>query len=151
LESEAPKIAPDRPMAEAQELLAAKLVGRWRDGTPLVLSPDGPRSDLAAANDFLYSDTDPDGVKCPFAAHVRVVNPRDQPLNFAECGVVPRVIRRGTPFGAPLEGTTDDGLLRGMVGMFLCASISAQVYKLMSWMKRTDFSPKLTNSVGQDP
>jgi len=38
-----------------------------------------------------------------------------------------------------------------MVGMFLCASISAQVYKLMSWMKRTDFSPKLTNSVGQDP
>jgi hypothetical protein len=37
------------------------------------------------------------------------------------------------------------------VGVFLCASISGQVYKLTSWMKRTDFSPKFTNPIGQDP
>ena len=151
LEAEGPKLAPDATAAGAQELLAAKLMGRWRDGTPLVLSPDAPRSDLSSTNDFTYKDTDPQGLKCPFAAHVRVVNPRDQELNFSEFGVVPRVLRRGTPFGPPLEGTTDDGQLRGLIGMFLCSSISAQVYKLMAWMKRTDFSPNFSNTMGQDP
>ena len=151
LETEAPRLAPGRPAAEAQELLAAKLMGRWRDGTPLVLSPDHPSADLVERNDFGYRTTDPDGVKCPFAAHVRVVNPRDQELSPVEFGVVPRVIRRGTPFGPPLLGTTDDGRLRGLVGVFLCASITAQIYKLTAWMKRTDFSPKFSDPVGQDP
>jgi deferrochelatase/peroxidase EfeB len=151
LQTEGPRLAPGRPDAEGQELLAAKLMGRWRDGTPLVLSPAGPDTALASANDFSYREMDPDGVKCPFAAHIRVVNPRDQPLNPAEFGFVPRVIRRGTPFGPPLEGTTDDGQLRGLVGVFLCASIAAQIYKLTAWMKRTDFSPAFTNPVGQDP
>jgi deferrochelatase/peroxidase EfeB len=151
LEIEGPRLAPDRPPAEARELLAAKMIGRWRDGTPLVLSPDSPSPDLASSNDFSYSTADPHGARCPFAAHIRVVNPRDQPLNPAEFGFVPRVIRRGTPFGPPLEGTTDDGRLRGLVGVFLCASISAQIYKLTAWMKRTDFSPPFTNDAGQDP
>jgi deferrochelatase/peroxidase EfeB len=151
LETEGPRLAPSLPVADAQELLAAKLMGRWRDGTPLVLSPDHPSPDLVERNDFSYRTTDPDGVKCPFAAHVRVVNPRDQELSPAEFGVVPRVIRRGTPFGPPLTGTTDDGKLRGLVGVFLCASITAQIYKLTAWMKRTDFSPQFSNPVGQDP
>ena len=60
------------------------------------------------------------------------------------------MIRRGTKFGPPLTGTTDDGRLRGLVGVFLCASISTQIYKLTAWMKRTDFSPKLNNAVGRD-
>jgi Dyp-type peroxidase family len=151
LETEGPKLAPNRPVAEAQELLAAKMMGRWRDGTPLVLSPDAPSADLAGRNDFSYRDADPRGLRCPFAAHVRIVNPRDQPLNAAEFGFVPRVIRRGTPFGPPLDGTTDDGQLRGLVGLFLCASISAQVYKLTAWMKNTDFSPVFSDSAEQDP
>lgn len=151
LRTEGPRLAPDRPADEAQELLAAKLMGRWRDGTPLVLSPNAPSPDLVSNNDFAYRVADPQGTRCPFSAHVRVVNPRDQELNPPEFGVVPRVIRRGTPFGPPLEGTTDDGQLRGLVGLFLCASISAQVYKLTAWMKRTDFSPVFKSSAGQDP
>ena len=151
LRTEGPKLAPQLPPQEAEELLAAKLMGRWRDGTPLVLSPDGPRSELANAVDFTYNQSDPDGRHCPFASHIRVVNPRDQELGATEFGFVPRVIRRGTPFGPPLQGTEDDGQLRGLVGMFLCSSISAQFYKLMAWMKRTDFSPKFTNLAGQDP
>jgi deferrochelatase/peroxidase EfeB len=151
LATEGPRASPHLDQAAAEETLAAKLVGRWRDGTPLPLSPSGP---VAALNDvaaFSYSDSDPNGLACPFAAHVRVVNPRDQPLDAAEFGFVPRVIRRGTPFGPVLTGTRDDGQLRGLVGVFLCASISAQFYKLMSWMKRTDFSPVFTNLAGQDP
>jgi deferrochelatase/peroxidase EfeB len=34
LEAEAPKLAADATAADPQELLAAKLIGRWRDGTP---------------------------------------------------------------------------------------------------------------------
>ena len=151
LETEGPALAPSLPPAEAQELLAAKIMGRWRDGTPLVLSPDGPSPDVASSNEFSYRLADPQGVRCPFTAHVRVVNPRDQELNPPEFGVVPRVIRRGTPFGPPLDGTIDDGRLRGLVGVFLCASISAQVYKLTAWMKRTDFSPVFAHSAAQDP
>jgi Dyp-type peroxidase family len=51
----------------------AMVVGRFEDGTPLVLSANG----LAApvTNDFTYA-VDPDGAKCPFHAHIRKVNPR---------------------------------------------------------------------------
>lgn len=150
LQSEGPRLFPNLPPADAEELLAAKLIGRWRDGTPLVLSEDRPQPELDSAVDFGY-EKDPNGMRCPIAAHVRVVNPRDQKLSFAEFGFVPRVIRRGTPFGPPLTGTVDDGQLRGLVGLFLCSSISDQFYKLMSWMKRTDFSPSFTNPMGQDP
>jgi deferrochelatase/peroxidase EfeB len=151
LATEGSKVSPALPPRDAEELLAAKLLGRWRDGTPIVLSPDRPDPSLSTSNDFLYNAVDPNGTRCPFAAHIRVVNPRDQELGFAEFGVVPQVIRRGTPFGPPLEGVVDDGQQRGLIGMFLCSSIGAQVYKLMTWMKRTDFSPKFSDPVGQDP
>src|SRR5437588_50154 len=63
-----------------EELLAAKIVGRWRDGTPLSVSPDRPdaaiASDPARVNDFRYED-DPDGLACPLGAHIRRANPRD--------------------------------------------------------------------------
>src|SRR3954469_2400122 len=45
---------------DQQEALAAKLMGRWRSGAPLVLSPDKDdpvlAGDLQRTNDFLYKD-----------------------------------------------------------------------------------------------
>jgi deferrochelatase/peroxidase EfeB len=55
--------------------LAAKLVGRRRDGEPLI--PTGP--DPKAENSFTYNE-DPHGVKCPFGAHIRRANPRTADL-----------------------------------------------------------------------
>jgi hypothetical protein len=50
---------------EEHELLAAKLMGRWRSGAPLVLAPDKDDSALAADmqrnNDFNYKQMDPYG------------------------------------------------------------------------------------------
>ena len=50
------------------DVLAAKLVGRWQDGTPLVSSPHGPdpaiANDPLRVNDFRY-DGDPDGHGLP--------------------------------------------------------------------------------------
>ena len=49
--------------AEEQELIAAKLMGRWRSGAPLVLAPekDDPAlgADMQRNNDFTYKETGP--------------------------------------------------------------------------------------------
>ncbi len=138
---------------DAEEWLAAKMMGRWRDGTPLALSPSRPDADLTMANDFGYAD-DPQGVKCPVAAHIRLTNGRDQPLNDANASMFPagfpRVLRRGTPYGPPLEGEHDDNRDRGTVGMFLCANLNNQFYSLTRWIGKTDFSDAYTDNRGQD-
>jgi len=146
---EGTRLYPNISSNEAKELLAAKLLGRWRDGTPLVLSPDRSNPELSNRNDFVYS-TDEDGLRCPFSAHIRVTNPRDQLLD-EDVGKVPHVIRRGAPFGPKLEGMQDDGIDRGLVGMFICANLKNQFYKLTSWMKENNFSPKFKNLHAQDP
>src|SRR5262245_11512768 len=65
---------------EEEELIAAKMVGRWRSGAPLVLAPDrdDPQlgSDSQHNNEFSYAD-DMKGLKCPFSSHIRRINPRD--------------------------------------------------------------------------
>jgi deferrochelatase/peroxidase EfeB len=147
-----PELFPDLPAADAEELLAAKMMGRWRDGTSLVLSPERPDPQLARSDDFSYAKGDPDGRRCPFSAHIRIVNPRDTPLDPIVVDGVPRILRRGMPYGAPLQGVTDDGVDRGLVGMFLCADLRKVVYSLMSWVMRNDFSPVYNaNRRVQDP
>ena len=51
--------------AEEQELIAAKLMGRWRSGAPLTLAPekDDPAlgADMQRNNDFAYKEKDPHG------------------------------------------------------------------------------------------
>jgi Dyp-type peroxidase family len=113
-----------------EELLAAKLVGRWRDGTPLDASPDREDPALVADarrnNAFDYRD-DPDGLRCPVGAHTRRMNPRHS-LPFD--GVLVnrhRLIRRGITYGDPLpEGIEDDGRERGVIFMCLQASVARQ-------------------------
>lgn len=140
LSTHAPRLFPDLATADAEELLAAKMMGRWRDGTPLVLSPDRTDAQLASSNEFGYAAQDPDGHRCPFSAHIRVVNPRDTPLDPIAQGV-PQVLRRGMPYGPPLYGKEDDGADRGIVGIFLCADLRRQFYTLTDWVNQNDFSP----------
>src|SRR5262249_48762964 len=71
---------------EEQELVAAKLMGRWRSGAPLVLSPnqDDPAlgRDMQRNNDFAYATMDPYGYACPVGAHIRRMNLRDTGENM---------------------------------------------------------------------
>ncbi|MBE2318975.1 Dyp-type peroxidase [Solirubrobacter sp. CPCC 204708] len=104
--------------------LAAKIVGRWPDGTPLALSPGSPdaaiASDPARLNNFGYAD-DPDGFKCPLGAHIRRANPRDSAGFFdGRLSNRHRLVRRGRAYGKPLPpgATEDDGTDRGLV--FVC-------------------------------
>src|SRR6188472_4268467 len=96
-----------------EELVAAKLVGRWRDGSPLALRPDGPDpalgNDKLRVNDFRYGD-DQRGLRCPRGAHVRRTNPRDTLGWEGRLTARHRILRRGMPYGPPLpEGAADDG------------------------------------------
>jgi Dyp-type peroxidase family len=142
LSAEGPRLFADRAPEDAKELLAAKMMGRWRDGTPLALSPERADSALSRSNDFAYARDDPNGDRCPFSAHIRVVNPRDEELDAVVAAEgVPRVIRRGMPYGPVLEGSEDDGRDRGLMGIFVCGDLRRQLYTLTGWIQRNDFSP----------
>src|SRR5262249_26830075 len=90
-------------IGENEEWVAARLLGRWRNGDPLVVTEsnaqpadaarpdskvadaDGPDAageepcerDKASKNDFLYYYKDRSGLMCPIGAHIRRANPRD--------------------------------------------------------------------------
>lgn len=115
------------------ELVAAKLLGRWRNGNSLVTDPDtpGPPRDDSSINDFGY-DQDPVGVRCPIGAHMRRGNPRDGHVVQKGMAHTRRIVRRGMPYGPPLApGEPDDGIERGLLGNFIAASLSAQFEALM--------------------
>lgn len=105
--------------AQARELLAAKLVGRWRSGAPLALTPDrddpGLGADPARNNDFTYRD-DPHGLRTPLGSHARRMNPRETPLTVLTDVNIHRLIRRSTTYGTPLapDCLIDDGRPRGL-------------------------------------
>ncbi len=104
---------------EEEELLAAKMVGRWPSGAPLVLSSerDDPAlgADPSRNNNFLYHDDNPRGLPCPVGSHIRRANPRDA-FKDELIGVnrLHRMIRRGTSYGSPLPAGVrqDDGSAR---------------------------------------
>lgn len=121
------------------ERLAAKLMGRWRNGVPLSLSPDAavlPSAAQGELNDFDYAPSptrpdrydDPIGLRCPVGSHIRRLNPRSglamgKPYSR-------RLVRRGMPYGeeyqAEAAGYADDGVDRGLVGYFLCGDLELQ-------------------------
>jgi Dyp-type peroxidase family len=162
------------------ELLAAKLVGRFRDGTPLERSPDKPmgytfmqRLDPAIIpelTNFTFA-ADTEGVRCPMGAHIRRVNPRDS-LGFN--GVLVdrrRIIRRGLPYGAsipeamPLDEVqamdacdADHESRHGVIFMALNASLERQFEFIQhEWVnygndfrQGNDRDPLLGNREGED-
>lgn len=112
---------------EGQELIAAKLMGRWRSGAPLVLAPQKDDTALGAdmqrTNDFNYGTMDPYGYACPVGSHIRRMNPRDTTENVERR----KMIRRGGTYGPPLpEDAPEDGVERGIAAFIGCASLVRQ-------------------------
>ncbi|KAJ9489213.1 hypothetical protein VN97_g4065 [Penicillium thymicola] len=84
--------AQDHP--KPAEKLAAYLMGRWKNGTPVDESPhDDSNESLFSSNNFDYHPVEEHN-KCPFAAHTRKMRPRaDLEHDHAV------IVRRGIPYG----------------------------------------------------
>ncbi|MFM8277836.1 MAG: Dyp-type peroxidase [Cyanobium sp.] len=132
-----------------KEMVAAKLMGRWRNGVPLTLSPETGHTHLehGQINQFDYSPTpeyptyfdDSKGLRCPIGSHIRRMNPRGgrvmgQPHSR-------RIIRRAMPYGSEYHHGTDDPTLeRGLIGYFICGDLEMQYEFLISTWANLDFS-----------
>jgi deferrochelatase/peroxidase EfeB len=136
------------------ELLAAKICGRWRNGVPLALSPetDSPAGGITPEqmNNYGYVNPDgsgdPKGLRCPVGAHMRRVNPRDQPVTGqgqpGGSNNTHRVIRRGMPYGPNYDPAKPyDGIKRGLLGYFINSSIENQYeFVLGHWVNDSEFA-----------
>ncbi len=113
------------------EKLASKFIGRWRDGTPVELSPDHMDPDLVKNKDkntnFTYGN-DLGGLRCPIGAHIRRGNPRDAFGFNSELVNRRRIMRRGLPYGeyVPEDRPVRDEDDRGIIFMALNASLFRQ-------------------------
>lgn len=123
---------------------AAQVIGRHQDGTPLA-HLDGT---------IATPDTEPDysqdraGLKCPFHAHIRKMNPRDKHLNSQQFypGLPKnfdiRIIRRSI--------TYQEGEEKGLLFMAYCGDIKRQFETLLRWAN-DEFFPERAPDIGHDP
>ncbi|WP_051218507.1 Dyp-type peroxidase [Nocardioides insulae] len=136
----------------ARTSLAARMVGRWPSGAPLTLSPDRDRPELAEQNDFGYHEHDAEGFACPIGAHVRRTHPRDSlpprpgSDTSVEVGKGHRLLRRGRPYGPPVDlgdalTAEEAGDVRGLHFIALCTDIARQ-FEFIShtWVQNPHFA-----------
>jgi len=154
-----------REAANAQmteDLLGAKLVGRYKSGAPLQRTAGtqefDPQSPEAAAdsnpslnseeiNNFDYS-SDPDGFDMPRSAHIRKSNPRASNPPGQDETNHHRILRRGIQYGPDFQtgetpyggGVPNDGQDRGL--LFVCYQSSiARGFEFIQtqWMNQDNF------------
>ena len=152
LQAQADRLQRDSPRTQAltPAYLKAKMTGRWDDGALIAPGRTRPAADdgpvpLPAAN-FAFAPADAQGLGCPFGAHIRRTNPRDDRL------MPPRLrplFRRGMPYGSPYRGQADEE--RGLVGLFFCASLEDQFEHLLSeWVEKNPMGPP-NRGTAKDP
>jgi Dyp-type peroxidase family len=112
-------------LGTSPDWVGARLIGRWKDGTPVTLHPDAAAE--ADHDDFTYhANEDGTGQRCPIGAHIRRSNPRDTTLPVPHdpllCGRDEqlarehedkppqnhRIVRRGRIYGERVETKPDD-------------------------------------------
>jgi Dyp-type peroxidase family len=127
------------------EWLAAKCIGRWPNGAPLMLASDSDEPKFNNENTFMYKE-DPDGLKCPIGAHIRRSNPRDslEPDEQASLKATNRrrILRRGRAYGPPLERYAKETIRkeRGLVFICLNTNIRRQFeFVQQSWINNDKF------------
>lgn len=150
------------------DFIGAKLVGRWKNGSSLVRNPYQPadanthptlrpqshpsgRTTIApppvadasggadpADNDFLFGAEDPQGLRCPYGAHIRRANPRDSldPGSQDQIDISNRhrIIRVGRAYAR------DEGQNPGLMFMCLNGDIERQFeFVQQTWLGSETF------------
>ncbi|XKK42108.1 Dyp-type peroxidase [Nocardiopsis sp. ARC36] len=120
------------------DAVSSRLLGRWRDGTPVSLRPEGPDPRVASCpmsvNDFGFTAArgpvdDVRGRRVPVGAHIRKAYPRDHETDLETSAAIEthRLLRRGIPY-------SDHGE-RGMVFACYQTSLERQFeFVVRSWL-----------------
>jgi deferrochelatase/peroxidase EfeB len=133
------------------EMIAAKLMGRWRNGTPLTLAPESPEPKNRTIEprdldrfDYAPSDRHPEyyddttGMRCPVGSHIRRLNPRSAMVMGSPHSR--RIIRRGIPYGPDYDPAKPDTIERGLTGWFICGDLAMQYEFIVGTWAQQDFS-----------
>jgi len=130
------------PHVASKDFLKAKMCGRWPNGAPILqgeyTEPQAPDENRLKLTGF---KEDLDGLGCPFGAHIRRTNPRDDKVAPPD---VKRVLfRRGMPYGPVwIAGQGGANAERGLLGVFFCACIEDQFEQLISeWVEKVPNGP----------
>jgi Dyp-type peroxidase family len=173
-----PGMPPDR--------FGASLVGRWTSGAPIMRRPDADDpplgNDDCANNHFEFgsaskkirppstpngmcaderdpqSPGDAEGLRCPFAGHIRKAYPRDdtgtlvfKPPTSEVTTQTHRLLRRGIPFGDPFYPAPDpshdaDTGNRGLLFACYQTSIERQFeFVTQNWVNNPEFKDRSKN------
>ncbi|EJD06642.1 Dyp-type peroxidase [Fomitiporia mediterranea MF3/22] len=157
-----PVNVPGLPRDKGSELLGARLFGRWKSGAPIELAPtaDDPKlaEDKQRNNNFDFKDSFSDQTKCPFAAHIRKTNPRNDLIQpFGDGALKPHmIVRQSITYGpevTPEEAHSNKTKVdRGLA--FVCyQSNLANGFEFVqeSWANATGFPPQKPVTPGFDP
>ena len=143
---------------------AARIVGRWKSGAPLVKAPvaDDPAfaervasvgtAVVDPANDFGFAE-DPNGFACPLGSHIRRSNPRDGSLHTQNPpspvrSERHRLMRRGRSYGPRYDPAIEPDRERGLQFITLCADIERQFeFVQQTWLE----NPALNDLDEVDP
>jgi Dyp-type peroxidase family len=91
------------------EKLAALMVGRWQNGTPLTSHPHRPApGDQVMVDDFDFYDDQSGAPNCPKGSHIRRMNPRPRGPSVVHAR---KILRRGYPYAETRDGQVEQGLL----------------------------------------
>ncbi|KAK7437243.1 dye-decolorizing heme-containing peroxidase [Stygiomarasmius scandens] len=156
---------PELSDEENADLFGARLIGRWKSGAPIDLSPLHDDPDLGGDNmrnnNFTFAHPEIPGFDittnqtfCPFSAHIRKTRPRAD-LQSEDTGR--HIIRAGTPYGpevtdderASNKSSTDPSLERGLA-FVAYQSVIANGFGFIqrTWADNPNFSKSNT---GVDP
>ena len=133
------------PPGSIGERAGATVVGRFENGTPVLLSeteidpiPSGP---VGVPNNFNFA-ADSAGLKCPFAGHIRKTNPRNDTPDSKDH----LMARRGIPYGLRKDGPNDGKIENkprkdvGLLFMAYQSSLETQFeFTQQAWVNNPDF------------
>ncbi|KAL4963397.1 Dyp-type peroxidase [Aspergillus stella-maris] len=154
------------------EKLAAYLMGRWKNGSPVELDPDGTKPEYIFADNFDYAKghTLLKNTKCPFAAHIRKMRPRadlyvdtkhtedeEEIAANEQVSNTNLIIRRGITFGPEVDEVEEAEETKHKRGIyFLCyqSDIRNGFNMLIArWASNRTFAPNtgVEGGPGVDP
>jgi Dyp-type peroxidase family len=135
--------------AVTADWLAARVIGRDKNGNLLVPGGTLPPKNHEPDNDFGFFRTDRQGLGCPFGSHVRRANPRDglakddaSTQTLLDAANNHRILRRGRKYGPTIsDPLIDDGNDRGLLFMCLNTDLARQFeFVQQSWLLNHNFA-----------